>query len=204
MHEHKSSVPNRGHCNFVFKSIAFHRTGEFGFDEKCTSIYHESRVFGLAALLLPPVNRKDRDSPLSCILPKLVIWIRLLFSNLSWGLRIDYCPILLTRYDICNRSVRLGCGPGHAGAACNMLRRTGRMGAMSVMGIMGTPGCAGLLVTGVQGESHRIGSPPSPVERVFSDSSDWSDSSDKVRGKPLCPHHATVFRAARSGPQDPD
>ena len=49
MHEHKSSVPNRGHCNFVFKSIAFHRTGEFGFDEKCTSIYHESRVFWLAA-----------------------------------------------------------------------------------------------------------------------------------------------------------
>ena len=49
MHEHKSSVQNRGHCNFVFKSIAFHRTGEFGFDEKCTTIYHESRVFWLAA-----------------------------------------------------------------------------------------------------------------------------------------------------------
>ena len=49
MHEHKSSVPNRGHCNFVFKSIAFHRTGEFGFDEKCTTIYHVSCVFGLAA-----------------------------------------------------------------------------------------------------------------------------------------------------------
>ena len=47
MHEHKSSVPNRGHCNFIFKSIAFHRTGEFGFDEKCTSIYHVSCVFTL-------------------------------------------------------------------------------------------------------------------------------------------------------------
>ena len=48
MHEHKSSVPNRGHGNFVFKSIAFHRTGEFGFDEKCTTIYHVSCVFTLA------------------------------------------------------------------------------------------------------------------------------------------------------------
>ena len=47
MHEHKSSVPNRGHCNFVFKSIAFHRTGEFGFDEKCMTIYHVSRIFTL-------------------------------------------------------------------------------------------------------------------------------------------------------------
>ena len=49
MHEHKSPVPNRGHCNFIFKNIAFHRTGEFGFDEKCTTIYHNSCVFTLMA-----------------------------------------------------------------------------------------------------------------------------------------------------------
>ena len=78
MHEHKSSVPNRGHCNFVFKSIAFYRTGEFGFDEKCTSIYHESRVLGLAIPSclrfgsLPPNNFSisgppSSGKPLTCI-----------------------------------------------------------------------------------------------------------------------------------------
>ena len=46
MHEHKSSVPNRGHCNFVFKNIAFHRTGEFGFDDECPTIFQFSRVTG--------------------------------------------------------------------------------------------------------------------------------------------------------------
>ena len=56
MHEHKSSVPNRGHCNFVFKNIAFHRPGEFGFDDKCTTIFQFSRVIeklnGVAATVV--------------------------------------------------------------------------------------------------------------------------------------------------------
>jgi len=79
MVEHKSSVPNRGHCNFVFKNIAFYRTGEFGFDKKCTTIYHVSCVFGL---VIPSCRRSGSPSqnnfsisdphssgnPLTCIL----------------------------------------------------------------------------------------------------------------------------------------
>ncbi|MBO4633159.1 MAG: hypothetical protein J5858_14665 [Lentisphaeria bacterium] len=61
MHEHKPFVPNRGHCNFVFKSIAFHRTGEFGFDEKCTTIYHVSCVFGLAAGEIDRLTVRKRE-----------------------------------------------------------------------------------------------------------------------------------------------
>ena len=62
MHEHKSSVPNRGHCNFVFKITDSHRTGEFGFDDKCPSIYHNSCVFGLAAMRECPVYAIPADN----------------------------------------------------------------------------------------------------------------------------------------------
>ena len=44
------------------------------------------------------VWRPEKFFPLSCILPKFVIWILLLFSNLSWVLRIDSYPTPLTRY----------------------------------------------------------------------------------------------------------
>ena len=62
MLEHKSSVPNRGHCIFVFKIIVFHRTGEFWFDDKCTTIFQFSRVIGKLGQITATVAEVSPDA----------------------------------------------------------------------------------------------------------------------------------------------